>query len=171
MTIPFLGNVTEVHAKHNVVSSGTSGNKSSSGFQGTKHILKCTYCNKEGHTRDFCFKPVGYPDKKKGKGKQTNSNVTGFRPLSQPLQNPQSVSANNVEVVSQGNISNSGQQFSNANAGFSLEQLHNQVSHMKHLMLMMMNKKGKGNFSSLEDQVNSMTGMTMCLHSSVSHIA
>ena len=36
------------------------------------------------HLREQCFKIIGYPDKKKGKGRFQSSN-TGFRPLPQTM--------------------------------------------------------------------------------------
>lgn len=77
LAMPFLGSISDVQTKHVAV----TGKKSSIGAQGVKSTLKCTYYNKEGHIGDFCFKLVGYPDKKKGKGKQ-KSNV-GFKTIFQ----------------------------------------------------------------------------------------
>lgn len=74
MAISFLGNVSNTTGvkttsfSHSSGSGSTSATKNSSNAQG-KSNLKCTFCNKEGHTREFCFKLVGYPNKCKGKGK------------------------------------------------------------------------------------------------------
>lgn len=147
ISLPFLGNVTEANARTGNLYQARppTGQKT----QGNKSSLKCTYCNKEGHTREFCFKIIGYPDKKKGKGKQTGS--TGFRNL------PQNVSSlNHADVLSSinssGNLQTTG---AVSEAGSStLEQLQSQVSHMNQLMILMMNKKS----NSPEDHIGSMAG-------------
>ncbi|XP_074367853.1 uncharacterized protein LOC141708234 [Apium graveolens] len=138
---PFAAHVTQP-----VVKSNTGSSDVNTGFKasGQKSVLKCTYCNKEGHVREFCFKRVGYPDKKKGKNKQ--SSHLGFRALSQP-----NASANLVESVPTPNSQNS----SSHTGNFTLEQIQNQMAHMNQLMIHLMSKKG--NMSSPEDQVSSMT--------------
>ncbi|KAL8148332.1 hypothetical protein AgCh_005632 [Apium graveolens] len=140
---PFAAHVTQP-----VVKSNTGSSDVNTGFKasGQKSVLKCTYCNKEGHVREFCFKRVGYPDKKKGKNKQ--SSHLGFRALSQP-----NASANLVESVPTPNSQNS----SSHTGNFTLEQIQNQMAHMNQLMIHLMSKKG--NMSSPEDQVSSMTGI------------
>ncbi|KAM0043325.1 putative RNA-directed DNA polymerase [Helianthus debilis subsp. tardiflorus] len=37
---------------------------------GTEEIEHCTFCGKDGHNRDGCFKRIGYPEWWPGKGKQ-----------------------------------------------------------------------------------------------------
>lgn len=76
LSAPFIGNVKE--ASKGGTSDANFGGGQKSG--GLKSLLKCTYCNKEGHTREFCFKLVGYPDKKKTKVKAP---ISGFRHLPQ----------------------------------------------------------------------------------------
>ncbi|XP_074373127.1 uncharacterized protein LOC141713557 [Apium graveolens] len=156
LSVPFIGNVKENSYFSKVGTSGmNSVNNKISG--GQKPILKCTYCNKKGHTGEYCFKLVGYPDKKKSKGKFLNQS-TGFRSL------PQSGSLNsqvdtwynsNVAAHHVGTLQNgtSGQQPSSSP---SLEQLQNQISHMNQMMILMMNKKA--DFSSPKEQMHSMAG-------------
>lgn len=68
LAVSLLGNVNETQAKHTGSSIGLKPFN-----QGTKSGLKCTYCDRDGHTIEFCYKLVGYPDKKKAKGKQTTT--------------------------------------------------------------------------------------------------
>lgn len=49
-----------------------------------KKQLKCSYCHKEGHLKETCFKLIGYPPKGRGRGKF--SQAQGFRPYSQANQ-------------------------------------------------------------------------------------
>ncbi|XP_074378021.1 uncharacterized protein LOC141719541 [Apium graveolens] len=109
MALSFLGNVNNNSATNvkNIGFNGSfgannAGTTPSIGSQGTKSVLKCTYCNKEGHAREFCFKLIGYPDKRKGKGKQSIQN-SGFRPLPPTTQNVVSNNAVNVASPNQGN--------------------------------------------------------------------
>ncbi|XP_074347626.1 uncharacterized protein LOC141686490 [Apium graveolens] len=117
MALSFLGNINNNSATpvkdigfNGSFGTTNAGTKPSSGSQGTRSILKCTYCNKEGHTREFCF-----------------------------------------------NFGNSlAQSFPSNSNGI---QLQNQVSHMNQLMILLMNKKGQGNFSSLKDQGQTPPGV------------
>ncbi|KAL8123670.1 hypothetical protein AgCh_011595 [Apium graveolens] len=154
LSVPFIGNVKENSSFSKTGTSGVNSvnNKISSG---QKPILKCTYCNKEGHIREFCFKLVGYPDEKKSKGKFPNQS-TGFRSLPQPRNLNSQVdtgSNSNVAAYHVGTLQNgtSGQQPSSSP---SLEQMQNQISHMNQMMILMMNKKAS--FSSPEEQMHSM---------------
>ncbi|WOH14933.1 hypothetical protein DCAR_0934463 [Daucus carota subsp. sativus] len=112
--MPFLANAVDA-SKSNSVNSRNQGSKSS---------LKCTYCNKDGHTREQCYKLIGYPDKKKGKNKPASTGTTGFRPL------PQVASSNHVDVLTsssgvQGNYAGSSASSNSAscNSAPTLEQL------------------------------------------------
>lgn len=53
---------------------------------GLKKNLKCTFCQKDGHTREHCFKIIAYPPKGRGRGKPGNTNASGFRTFPQAMQ-------------------------------------------------------------------------------------
>lgn len=58
---PFLANV-----KYGQYNAG----KQSANFtqnENKKLVLKCTYCQKEGHIKESCFKLIGYPPKGRGR--------------------------------------------------------------------------------------------------------
>lgn len=147
----FVANV-----KSNPVSTSQGGSQSgkSSGpaNQNNRSSLKCSHCNKEGHTREQCYKLIGYPDKKKGKPKNATS---GFRTL--PQQNFAASQTSQTTPVIAAHVANQ-----STTDIPSLEQLQSQVSHMNNLMLLMMNQKGSHN--SPEDHMISMAGMAYSFH-------
>lgn len=47
----------------------------SSGSNSSKPVIKCSFCNFTGHTRENCYKLIGYPPNWKKKDKSTSSNT------------------------------------------------------------------------------------------------
>ncbi|WOG83187.1 hypothetical protein DCAR_0102361 [Daucus carota subsp. sativus] len=82
-----------------------------------KKQMKCTYCHKEGHLKENCYKLIGYPPKGRGRGKQQ-----GFRPLPQ---------ANQVSATVIGASGTSGTPTQDQT---TLESLQQQMSQIMNLM-------------------------------------
>lgn len=91
-----------------------------------KQNIKCSYCHKDGHLKESCFKLIGYPPRGRGRGKPGQYSSVG-KP-SQAMQ----VSANTTATGSQSTESGS---------STSIEQLQQQVSQMAQLMTMYMSQK------------------------------
>lgn len=113
-----------------------SGSKSI-GNPGEKKQLKCSYCHKEGHVKESCYKLIGYPPKGRGRGKsQATSGFKGSQ-------------ANQVTtVIGENNAGNTSDQAS------ALESLQQQMSHLMTLM------KAKSSNSTPEDHIG-MAGVVL----------
>ncbi|XP_074369440.1 uncharacterized protein LOC141710810 [Apium graveolens] len=176
----FLGVVTDTSINFqkstNAVSNTGNGQRF---FNSNKSGLKCSYCHKEGHLKENCFKLIGYPDKKKGKGKfqsQVQSNTpsggfsgntpsaAGFRQLPQamnvsyPNVYPNQFSGGfPVQSQVQNNNAMLGKPQSTVSAtpgSSSIEQLQTQMSQMNHMMMLMMQNKQ----NTPEDHMHTMAG-------------
>ena len=81
LTMSFMANSGNVKTPKSTSDASTnSGNTK-------KSVLKCTFCQKEGHLRESLFKIIGYPPKGRGKGKTNGSPTTpSFRSFPQAMQ-------------------------------------------------------------------------------------
>lgn len=127
----------------------------------TKKYLKCTYCHKEGHLKESCFKLIGYPPHGRGNGKF--SNAQGFRSHPQAIQVSGVLGAipSSSSGVSSLNVNSSVQSTTNnSSSQTSIEQLQHQ---MTQLMNIIMNNKA-GN-STPEDHIGQRVGLHVVLQS------
>lgn len=137
-------------AKHATGKFDTNHGSSDSNSALKKSNLKCSYCHKEGHIKENCFKLVGYPPKGRGRGKfGTNMNTNaGFK--SQEMQ---------VHAQQQPNPPGSVVPQQN-----TMEHLQQQVN-----LLMQMMSKGSNAHSTPEDHVTAIAGLVYTMLSYVPH--
>lgn len=156
------------NAKHEQISGKSYGNGNlhnddngnGTGYTGKKSNLKCNYCHKEGHTKENCFKLVGYPPKGRGRGKFSgNSSVPGAKVFPRAMQ-VSDVPGNNSKDSRDSSAVPTGSQS-------QLDQLQQQVAQMANFMNMMMgNNSNNKPCSTPEDHIaNRMTGLAYSMMS------
>ncbi|XP_074364939.1 uncharacterized protein LOC141705983 [Apium graveolens] len=122
------------------------------GGQVKKPTLKCSYCHKEGHLKESCYKLIGYPPKGRGRGR-FHTNSQGFRPYPQAMK----VTGTSTSPIGKEPIHNANEQFgaSQNSQNCTLESLHKQISQIQQLMSNMMSNNS---LSTPEDHVNCIEG-------------
>lgn len=64
---------------------GNTSNTESVGIGIKKSYLKCTYCHKDGHLKESCFKLIGYSPKGRGRGRFTSKQANSQAAKSQAM--------------------------------------------------------------------------------------
>lgn len=143
-------------------------NQGSQNFKGRRFFLQCEYCQYTGHTRDNCYKLIGYPSdwKHKKKSEHGNGSIRGGRtPIyeknggytGQGINSQQSFStANNVSGNHEdtGQIAASSHEVNNA----CVAKAHGFTEDEYKQILRMLNK-------GTQETHSNMTGMATCLMS------
>lgn len=143
--------------------SGKSFNQSDNAI-GVKR--KCTYCQKDGHTRDVFFKLIGYLPKGRGKGKFSPTNNFSLKNAS-PAMHASTMTGSYTPGIK--NAGASGISQNQTQPGFqqqSLDQLQNQVNQLMAMMI----TKGPAVTPSLntpEEHIGNMAGLVFSMLSSV----
>ena len=150
----FLGNAKSdaLTASNSTGANPGVSNVSSDTTSTKKQGLKCSYCHKDGHTKETCYKLVGYPPRGRGKGKFTG-NQGGFR--THPVQ-MQSQQANNAQQVAVG---------TNASPQFCLEQFQQQMAQLSHMVSNLTSSSSSVASATPEDHVSSIAGLAFSMMS------
>lgn len=135
------------NAKVSTQSSASSNGLGASAIK--KPGIKCTYCHKDGHLKESCYKLIGYPPRGRGRGRFGNSGVSGVFKQQPFASNSAHVALGNddaVNVVSSQPRDclqpfSSGQPLHQFNQQPSLEQLQQQMAQMSQLMTTMFQNK------------------------------
>lgn len=151
LTMSFMANSNNTKAPKTVSDTSTQ----SAGAK--KPALKCTFCQKEGHLRENCFKIIGYPPKGKGRGKPNAPNAAtapGFRTFPQAM---------HVGTINNPQTQTPPVAYPPVNT--SVEQLQQQVTHMSHLMsLMMQQNQTQGNtLNTPENHIQGIAGLAFSM--------
>ncbi|XP_074378043.1 uncharacterized protein LOC141719565 [Apium graveolens] len=138
----FLGNVKiDASTASTIANANTASNDT---LNSKRQGLGCNYCHKEGHTKENCFKLIGYPPRGRGKGKFSGVQG-GFR--THPAQMQTNQQANNIHQ----SVSSSPQ--------LSLEQIQKQMARISQMVSNLASPATTpvGNVT-LEDHVSSIAG-------------
>ncbi|WOH00662.1 hypothetical protein DCAR_0520035 [Daucus carota subsp. sativus] len=150
----FLGSVKS-DAITTPTSTPTNTGSSSVSSEAKKQGLKCTYCHKDGHTKETCYKLIGYPPRGRGKGKFAG-NQGGFR--THPAQMQSSQQANNAQQVA---IANNAV---NSPSQLCLEQLQQQMAKISHMVSNLTGSSSTASSATPEDHV-SIAGLAFSMMS------